>query len=163
MLERVRRQLVQRQRQRLRELGQHPSRLAVDPDVVLGARQKRASSTSVTSSRRSAPAQAPRASRACACDIAWMRPSSACTKESTEARAVTGEMGDRRDVAQDVFDAMVQFGHQQALALLRLLALGDVEHGADDAPAGARPWPLVRHGLAPVQQPAHARHPAAQS
>src|SRR6187200_2480171 len=67
-------------------------------------------------------------------------------------------MGDRGDVAEDVFDAMVQLGHQQALSLLRLPAFRNIQHGADDTRAGCRSL-AAGHGLTPIQEPAHLSIP----
>ena len=56
------------------------------------------------------------------------------------------------DVAENVLHAMVELGHQQALALLVALSVGDVEDRAHHA----QPGPLSSgDGLAAIQKPAH--------
>ena len=126
MLERIRRQLVQGQRQGLRELGQHPGWPAVDADVVLGAGQKRRQHLGHQLAQIGA-----RPGAACQQGVGLRHgldaPVERLHERADRWRTLAGETGNRRHVAQDVFDAMVQLGHQQALALLRLLALRDVE------------------------------------
>ena len=70
---------------------------------------------------------------------------------STDLRAMAGEPRNGRHVAEDVLHAMVELGHQQALALLVALALGDVE----DRPHHVQPLACrIGDGLAAVEQPA---------
>ena len=62
------------------------------------------------------------------------------------------EPGDGGNIAQDVLHAVVELGHQQALALLVALALRDIEHRPHHVQALLL---LVVHRLAAIEHPAH--------